>query len=437
MPVISDRGAELLQKRDSYLKTAENILDKARRENRRTTDAERRDFQNLMDKIDAIDDDLTRTEMIDSRRAAANDTRADQKLKRPGAAVNYSDSEFRGLGDFAVAVANASVVGGAFDARLQSRALSGMGETVASDGGFLVDAPLAEDLLQRVFTSGEIARRVRRIPLAMQNASGIKIPFIDETSRTTGNRLGGVRVYWAAEGDTATASKPKLGQIELGLKKMIALCYVSSELMQDTAAMGAILAEAFRREMVYELEDKIFNGTGAGVPAGILTAGCTVEVAKEGSQAAATINYANVSKMMARLHPASWPTAVWLANVSTLPQLIQLAIPVKNVAATENVGGSGLLYDPNTQRLLGKPVLFIEQAKALGTVGDLVLADPNEYLLIEKQMQGVSSIHVKFLTDETAFRFTWRVDGQPAWKSALTPANGTDTVSPFITLATR
>ena len=40
-------------------------------------------------------------------------------------------------------------------------------------------------------------------------------------------------------------------------------------------------------------------------------------------------------------------------------------------------------------------------------------------------------------TDETAFRFILRVDGQPLWNSAVTPANGTNTISPFISLATR
>jgi HK97 family phage major capsid protein len=80
----------------------------------------------------------------------------------------------------------------------------------------------------------------------------------------------------------------------------------------------------------------------------------------------------------------------------------------------------------------------IEQCSTVGTVGDIVLADLSQYLLAEKGgMEAMASAHVRFLYAEQTFRFMMRVDGQPLWSTALTPANGTNTVSPFITLATR
>lgn len=370
-----------------------------------------------------------------------NQTRADQVHNRPGAgAVTTYDGGgvFRGLGDFLQSVVQSTVVGGTRDERLmQQRGALGMGETIASTGGFTVDQPLANMLLEKVFSGGEIASRLNRIPLTTPNTNGVRIPFIDETSRVNGSRLGGVQTYWAAEGATLTASKPKIGQIYMDLCKLTALCYASNELLADMGAMGTILTQAFTRELTYALEDGVIAGIGAGQPLGILNAGCTVSVAKEGSQTAATIDFRNVSKMLARLHPASWKNAVWLANVSTIPQLVKCVVPTQNLAASENVGGGLPLYDMSEQKLAGLPVVFVEQTKALGTVGDLILADLSQYLLIEKQMQSASSIHVQFLTDESAFRFTWRINGQPAWSSALTPANGSDTVSPFVTLATR
>jgi hypothetical protein len=44
---------------------------------------------------------------------------------------------------------------------------------------------------------------------------------------------------------------------------------------------------------------------------------------------------------------------------------------------------------------------------------------------------------VAFLTDEEVFRWILRFDGQPIRNSALTPYKGTNTTSPFVTLATR
>jgi len=88
--------------------------------------------------------------------------------------------------------------------------------------------------------------------------------------------------------------------------------------------------------------------------------------------------------------------------------------------------------------MLGKPVIPVEHCATLGTPGDIILADLSQYVMSDKGApQAASSIHVRFLNDETTFRFIYRVDGQPTWKKALTPKNGTNTQAPFIALATR
>jgi HK97 family phage major capsid protein len=107
-------------------------------------------------------------------------------------------------------------------------------------------------------------------------------------------------------------------------------------------------------------------------------------------------------------------------------------------------GGGPLFIPPNGvsgspyATLLGKPLVPVEQAETLGTVGDIILADFSQYALVRKGgMNASSSIHVKFLTDEMTFKFSMRVNGKPMWKSALTPAKGSNTLSPFVTLQTR
>jgi hypothetical protein len=58
-----------------------------------------------------------------------------------------------------------------------------------------------------------------------------------------------------------------------------------------------------------------------------------------------------------------------------------------------------------------------------------------EYLYWEKtDIQAATSIHVQFLTDETTFRFVYRVDGQPAHNTPLTPYKGSSTQSAFVAL---
>jgi hypothetical protein len=72
----------------------------------------------------------------------------------------------------------------------------------------------------------------------------------------------------------------------------------------------------------------------------------------------------------------------------------------------------------------------------LGTVGDLLLASPSQYVAITKGgVQSASSIHVKFDSFETAFLFVYRIDGEPLWASSVTAFDGSTTVSPFVALA--
>ena len=88
--------------------------------------------------------------------------------------------------------------------------------------------------------------------------------------------------------------------------------------------------------------------------------------------------------------------------------------------------------------LLGRPIVPIEQCQTLGTVGDIILADLSQYVIADKGgLESASSIHVRFVYDESVFRFVYRVDGQPIWNSALTPFLSANTLSPFVALASR
>ena len=131
--------------------------------------------------------------------------------------------------------------------------------------------------------------------------------------------------------------------------------------------------------------------------------------------------------------PRSKARAKWYINSEVHDQLDQL---------TFTSGSTGILspyvrYDSNgVMNIYGRPVVETEFNAALGTAGDILLADMSEYLMWEKNaIEAASSIHVQFLTDQTAFRFIYRYDGQTALASAITPYKGTATQSPFVTLS--
>ncbi|MBE9572553.1 MAG: phage major capsid protein [Proteobacteria bacterium] len=347
-----------------------------------------------------------------------------------------STGPFSSFGEQLTAVMRAGLPNGPTDQRLRNAA-TGLGETVSSDGGFLVQQDFTDQLLIEVMQTGLLAKKCLKIPISA-NSNSLKLNAYDESSRAS-TRFGGVLSYWKDEAAEKTASKPKFRQIELTLKKLIGLCYSSDELLADATALEAVIKRAFVSEFGFQIDDAIVNGTGAGMPLGILNAGCLVSVGKETGQAAATVVAENVIKMISRtLGPTSG--YAWLHSKTTLPQIYSLSLAVGTAGIPLFMAGGSIPNQPEN-RLLGLPLIECEQCQVLGTVGDLILADlGNGYILAEKDgIQSDVSIHVRFVWDESTFRFVLRCDGCPVRASALTPYKGgaSNTQSHFVALATR
>ena len=320
------------------------------------------------------------------------------------------------------------------------RAATGLQESVMAEGGFLVQQDGANVLLERAKETGKLAGRVDSYSISSQS-NGISFPFVDETSRVDGSRAGGIQAYWEGEADTYTKSKPKIGKTELKLKKLTGLCYLTDELIEDAPVMEKFISRAFGKEFGFKIDDAIINGNGAGKPLGILNGPALVSQAKETSQTAATINAQNIAKMFARLHEEDLGSAVWVYNAGCKAQLMTLSLTVGSntypVFIPGGISGNMAGAVP-VSTILGLPAFAMEQCAALGTVGDIVLFNPSKYLWIDKGgVKAAQSIHVAFEKSETAFRFVYRADGQPAEKSALTPYKGSDTLSSYVALQTR
>lgn len=346
-------------------------------------------------------------------------------------------TSFQSLGHQLQAIANVAT-SGRDDNRLiwEQLAPAGAAAGVPSDGGYLIQKDFVTSLSNLVTATAILRPRTRTIPIGA-NSDGLKLTTVDEASRATGSRWGGVQVYWGAEADAATAKKPKFRQMELELKDLIGLAYATNRLLADASALGAVFSMAFSEEMAFAVDDAIISGTGSGQPLGILNSGAVVSVAKETGQAAATILFENVNKMWSRLWARSRATAVWLINQDCEPQLNLMTLPVGTGGVPVYMPPGGASTSPYST-LFGRPVIPTEYNATCGTTGDIMLVDLNQYLMITKGgMQADESIHVRFTTNENTFRFIYRTDGQPVWRSALTPYKGSATQSPFVKLDTR
>jgi len=345
-------------------------------------------------------------------------------------AYRQREAEHIALGNFALAV-RAAGMGHGLDPRLQAAATGG-GTQSDSNLGFAVPMEVAPGIERDMFAMGDVLARcdVRTI-----GGNTIAYNVIDQTSRADGSRQGGVLGYWVDEGTAPTASNTKLARIEMKLRKVGAFGVMTDEILDDAAALGGELQSAFADELVFQTENKIFRGNGASAPLGFLNAPCLVSVAKETNQAAASINTTNLSKMWARMPAASKRNAVWFINVDCEPQLDELAQAIGTAGTAPrfvNYGPEGVLT------IKGRPVVPVEYAETVGTVGDISLVDMSKYRLIRKGgVEQASSMHVYFAAGEQAFRAFYRVDGQAVPRAALTPFKGSNTLSPFVVLATR
>jgi len=327
-------------------------------------------------------------------------------------------------GEFFQAVKMAEMYPGQEEHRLLAYKATGLNETEPSQGGYLLPPQIAAGIHSNMWGVGSVLSRFNPIRVT---GNSLTINAVDETSRADGSRMGGVRGYWLAEAAQKTSSMPKFRQIELKLKKVAALCYATDELLADASALESWIGNEVPNELRFQVEAAIINGNGVGKPVGILQSGSLISAVRTD---ASEIDAYDIGRMWARRLPG-YNDYVWFVNPAVYPQLLNMTI------------GDMPVYAPSVRpdvpfgTLLGRPVIENEYCPALGDVGDILLASPSAYALITKGgIEAASSIHIKFDYDETAFRFVYRVDGQPYYNAAITSyADSNTTVSPFVALA--
>jgi len=319
----------------------------------------------------------------------------------------------------------------------EKRVITGMSELVPADGGFFVTTDHVTELFKTTFAQTSFAQKCRRIPIS-SNSNALTMNAVAESSRVTGNRWGGVNGYWLEEAGLKEYSHPKFRQIELKLKKLAALCALTDELLQDASALNSIVSQAFAEEFSWLIDEAIARGVGGGQPIGIQGHPSLVTVAIEPGQLANTVLYENVVNMYTRMVASSMPKAEWYINQTVLPQLYSMALAI-GFGGVPVYMPAGMASASPYGTLMGKPVNVTEHNGALSAVGDISFCDLSQYLIAEKGgMDQASSIHVRFLNDETVLRFVIRIDGQPMWNTTIAAADGSGTTySPFVTLAAR
>jgi len=305
-----------------------------------------------------------------------------------------------------------------------------MVEGVPSSGGFSVPEPLAAQWLDDSI-EGEIIRP-RATVWPMESATR-KVPGWDAANQTGGTLFGGFAMEFLAETGEGNKQTGKLRAIELKAKKGAIFVDISNELREDGQGFEAQLDRAMRTSIGYGMDAAFIAGVGAGQPLGIRNDPAKITVTKEAGQVADTICWENLCKMFARVYPAGRQRAIWLANDTTITQLLSLSISV-------GTGGSWIpvMTESNGQfRILGRPVLFTSHLPTLGDADDIMLVDLSQYAIgIRREVRLEKSNIPGWTKDLMSYRVLLRFDGLGTWNKAITPKNG-DSLSWCVSLGER
>jgi HK97 family phage major capsid protein len=370
---------------------------------------------------------LTNRGQLDLRRGGQPERGAAYNPEARGVAL---DGEFKNLGEYLYSLAPRNTAGKDKWAKIRNDYSS----VDPALGGFLVPEILRSTLLQNSLENSVVRSRATVITM---DGPSVPFPAIDETTHV-GSVYGGITGTWVAEGEALPESEARFGRVVLKANKLVTYCEVPNELPQDAPqAFSGFITSTMPKAIGFFEDIAFMNGNGVGRPLGALNAANTalLQVAIEGTQGADTIVWQNIIKMFARMLPSSLSTGVWLAAIDTFPELATMALTV-------GTGGSAVWLNNGVEgppmTILGRPVYFTEKTAKLGDLGDISFVDWSQYLVGDRaEMRVQASEHYKFGNDVVAYRVIERADGRPWMKSALTPANGGPTLSPYVTLAAR
>jgi HK97 family phage major capsid protein len=297
------------------------------------------------------------------------------------------------------------------------------------DGGGMVQTDYAFDIVDQGFNNGEILPKCS-IRQSTGNSNALDLYALDEKSRKDGVRHGGIQVFTKREEEQYESSKAKFAKIGLKVNKITGLLYLTDEVMEDAGVLEGEVRGLFPMAFGFKIQDLLFRGRGNGEPLGIYNSKAFLSIAKEANQPANSILAKNISNMKAQ----AMGNGEFYGNRDLIPELDDLYRTFDG----DNVKPLFKQTSMTTGILDGIPITFVEQAETLGSLGDLVLADWSQYVILRKGgIKEMESLHFKFDLGLKAIKWTMRIDGMSRVKEPLTPYKGTNKTSPFIGLAPR
>jgi HK97 family phage major capsid protein len=432
-----------LRQREHDLKAdGRAILDTAEKENRALNAAEEAGFAAIELQLTELAGQIASAEQLAERRRAMQSTSTVAGgVSLPVSQIQVGDdrarldprSGFASMAEFGRAVMRGSAGAPNFsiDPRLNSMQAAdptNFHREGGSRDGYMVPPEFRDRIWELVHAQDNFLDQIDAEP----TSSNVINDMIDES---TPWGTAGIKAKWRNEAQQMGTTRQNLKPRSIMLHELFCMVTAADELVEDAPRLESRLTVKSAEAISWLLDETIMYGDGIGKPLGFFPSNALVSVAKEGSQPADTIVALNVAKMFSRMLSQGISRAVWLANSDVVPQLMTMTLGQQPIWTPPS---SGFQNAPGGF-LFGRPVQFSEHCKSLGDKGDIQFVDLKGYYGVRKEggTRYATSMHLYFDYGLQAFRWILRFGGQPHLSAPLTPANGANTKSHFVTLDER
>lgn len=253
---------ELARQRGDKIEQARGILNRAEKENREPTNAERGQFNKLIDEADSL-----RLQIADAQSGESLGRVTQMQTHDPMAEVegrlipknqslasryrNSATSERCNLAKMIARAAGFDVQDSAAEAKMLSTSMD-------TGGGFAVPVQTAAEIVDLARSKSVVFQAGARI-LEMKSGKEVLPKLIEDFQGT-----------WKPEGAVCLPTEGVLGATNLNARTLMCWLPVSNELLQDAQNMDTFLRDALGDMMAVTMDKAFLVGSGAGeIPLGL------------------------------------------------------------------------------------------------------------------------------------------------------------------------
>ncbi|MBA7701072.1 hypothetical protein ES703_109803 [subsurface metagenome] len=299
-------------------------------------------------------------------------------------------------------------------------------------GSFIVPSKFLAQMIDFMSEESIVMPRAKQYKLARGQGSELTIPAYEGYDFTEG-KVSGISLAFTPEGGSISETTPELRQISLKLNKISGYCQVTDEaLMSQAINASELVSGLFGRALAFTL-DKYFilSGSGSGCPLAIINGNDFLGQAGETEQDAGTVKVENISGMLKKLHVGAWKKALFIANVSTIDDLMRLAWAV----GTSYIPCPAYNTKTGKWNIMGIDLKFSQHTNYIGSANCIILADFSRFLVLTRDQISIKfDPYSQAVSGKNRYIFNYYVDAQSADSNKTEYADGTSQVSSYVGL---